>query len=457
LEEISNTELPHVLIKYFVKKTCLNILDKLPNSFNSDEIQAINDCLQSKFDKVNEKELSREQRKYNSTKDKKWRFKFDTMDTLPYWYSGLGRIFNLSEYDVADLADKYIVEKWGFVGDINEFDFITNQLSNRDWGLISKRHGSNPQIETLEVYLEYHGMFCAAGDLLEKEPQLEDESYWRTWDMWLKSRANTWDKFWISDLVDPIPLQEKYWKIEYPKFDKDWRDNIEEDKFDREIGLLDFYNENFIVPHSYVKRYMGENTESVYIRSALVSDKGSEALLRAFQSAKNHHDYAFPIEKESNDKEIDNLGFKYYSWIKYNESKTEGRGLDKHDFLYEDIGYGMSCIGSEITELFGIQYSEDLKRGFFNDKLIMKSINWNNTTNERYRSSSLLESEGEVLEVDFDFILKLLQKTNRNMIIKCQIEKQLQKREYNYKDDKRSWEHVKLYLLKSDGTYKTLR
>ena len=87
----------------------------------------------------------------------------------------------------------------------------------------------------------------------------------------------------------------------------------------------------------------------------------------------------------------------------------------------------------------------------------MKSINWNNTTNERYRSSGLLESEGEVLEVDFDFILKVLQKTNRNMIIKCQIERQLQKREYDYKDDKRSWEHIKLYLLKSDGTVKTLR
>ena len=32
-----------------------------------------------------------------------------------------------------------------------------------------KSHGTNPEIEDLESYFEYHAMFCSANFLLEKE------------------------------------------------------------------------------------------------------------------------------------------------------------------------------------------------------------------------------------------------------------------------------------------------
>lgn len=455
--ELQNTDLPHVLIKYFVKKTCLNLIEANPNSFEDYEKEIINDCLESNFEKVEEERLSRKQRKYNSNKDGKWRFDFDTMDTLPYWYSSLGEIFNLTKLDVADLADKYIVEKWGYTGDAHEDDYLSNQLYNDDWRLTRKGSGSNPQIETLETYFEYHSMFCAANDLLINEPQVLEDAYWRSWDKWLKSNANTWNKFWVSDLVDSIPLQEKYWKIEYSKFDKDWRDNIEEDKFDKEVGINNFYNDRFIVPHGYIKRYMGDNTEMIYIRSALVSPKSSEALLRALQTVKNHHDYALPIEKDGNENEIDELGFELKSWIKYNENETQGKGLDEHDSLFQDIGYSFACLADKVLDLFPIELTEDFKTAFLNDKLIMKNINWNDVTNESYRSSNLLQSEAAILEVDFDFILSVLNRTKKYMIIECHVEKQIKERDYNYQDNKSTWEHTKMYLIKTDGTIKTIR
>src|SRR5690606_6141667 len=127
-------------------------------------------------------------------------------------------------------------------------------------------------------------------ELLENEPQLinhydDENDDWDSWEYWLKSKAITWSKFWASDFRDPLPLIDKFWKNDYAKFDTDWRDTIDEEKFDCEIGFSKFYNERFIVPHGGFTRYFGDNSESVYIRSALVSVKGSEALLRAFQTA----------------------------------------------------------------------------------------------------------------------------------------------------------------------------
>ncbi|MBC8754669.1 AAA family ATPase [Kordia sp. YSTF-M3] len=453
LNELNNDGLPHVLIRFYIKRTCLNLYKHNSSIFNQEELISIRECLETKLKKVQEREYINQPSRYSRT-EKEWRFDFDTMDTIPYWYNGLGDIFGVSGYKVADISDKYIVEKWGYTGNTSKDDYARSNLRESDWSLTRNDHGSNPEIEDLSIYFEYHAMFCAANDLLDNEPQLERDE-WDTWEHWLDSKSITWDKFWISDLVDPIPLQEKFWKIEYDKFDKTWRDNINEDKFDKEIGFTDFYDDSFIIPHGYYKRYMGENTESINIRSALVSEKGSEALLRAFQTAKNHHDYAFPIEDDGERFEINQFGFTYKSWLKYAEGESEG--LDKHDYLYKDIGYSIPIIGEKVQKLFPLEYSKDLKKGFLEKKQISIYENWNEVTDRKYRDSNQIESNGNILKIDFKFILKILQKTNKNMLIKCQIERQLKEHIYDYQSDLRPWDQTKIYLLKSDGTIKVLR
>ena len=62
-----------------------------------------------------------------------------------------------------------------------------------------------------------------------------------------------------------------------------------------------------------------------------------------------------------------------------------------------------------------------------------------------------------ILKVDIDFILDILKKENKNMIIKCQITKQIKESQYRSNNREQPWEHTKIYLLKSDGTVKTLR
>jgi len=450
LQELKNIDLPHVLIKLYIKNTCLNIIAYDKDIYEQKDIKFIQGCLKSKLKKVKEKLLSRKQRKYKSEINDKWRFDFDTMDVLPYWYSSLARVFNLSEYDVADLSDKYIVENWGYLGDPSEDDYT----SQYEWTLKDKRKGSNPTVEMLDTYFEYNAMFCSAHDLLLKEPQLENEydDYWDSWEYWLESKSNAWDNFWLSDLRNPTPLENKFWKIEFDKFDEKWRDNIDEKKLDLEVLDSEI---NCLIPYAGYQRYLGENTESVNIRSALVSEKGSEALLRALQSAKNHHDYAFPMENSNEKFEINKYGFVYESWL-YIEN-TEWVGLDVHDYLSKDTGKNIIRIGEKIKKIIPITFSENFKKGYHNGKLISSFQNWNEITDQRYRSSDLLESGGEILKIDRYFIFEILKKANKNLIIECQIKRQLKERIYNYDNSERPWEKTKLYLIKPDGKIKTIR
>lgn len=453
IKELQNEELPHVLINFFIKRVCQNLLKYNDKIYNNDEQEIIENALVSKFDKVKEELYSRKQRRYNPSSDKKWRFDFDSMDVLPNWYSRLGDIFNLSEYDVADIADKYIVEKWGYTGDVNKDDYT----GNYDWGLRDKRQGSNPQVESLDTYFEYHAMFCAANELLEKEPQLEkyyDDDY-DSWDYWLRSKAITWNHFWASDLRDPLPLLDKFWNNEYNKFDKEWRDAIDEDKFDKEIGFSEFYNERFIIPHAGFTRYIGDNSETVYVRSALVSVKGSEALLRAFQSAEDQHDYAFPIENDGERFEVKNNDFIFKSWLKVNDTVYDG--LDQHDSQAKRTGKSIITFGTNIQEAFQIEFSDDLKLAELNNNQISSLEFWDETSDSRYRDIKNIESSGEIFKVDINFILNILKKKNLNMIIKCQITKQLKESQYWSDNKKQPWEHTKIYLIKADGTVKTLR
>ena len=45
------------------------------------------------------------------------RYDFDAMDTLPYWYAPLARVFDLPADTVAELAERWILDEWGLAKD----------------------------------------------------------------------------------------------------------------------------------------------------------------------------------------------------------------------------------------------------------------------------------------------------------------------------------------------------
>ncbi|WP_067150180.1 AAA family ATPase [Pseudotamlana agarivorans] len=462
-DELMNEDLPHVLIRQFIKKTCLNLNAYDDSLFTHIEVQNIKSINQTKLGYVEEKTLSREQRKYSSKSEKDWQFKFDSMDTLPYWYSRLGRCFNLSEYDVADVADKFITEKWGYTGDCLDDDYLRGQLYERDWSKMYRRHGNNPEIEDLESYFEYHAMFCSANFLLEKEPLLKTES-WDSWEYWLDSEANAFDDLWLSDLRDPIPLESQYWKSEIDKFDKEWRGNIADEYFDEKIGFISTVENEWLIVCGGTTKHIGVNEESLSVQSCLVSNKGADALLRALQTTKDSHDYVIPYEEVDfddeyryDDKAIDENGFSLKGWLL--DITSEYEGIDKHDPLFNGTSKGFIRFGNTVHSYFDIDYNVLYRKGYMENELICEYKNWNEITDDEYENrkyNSQVLTSGSIFQVSSDFLIRFLKAEQKSLIIKCVIERQLEERIYrkNYDDNRNK---VKLFLIKPDGTVKTLR
>lgn len=442
-EESKNKELPHILILYFITQTLQNLIKYDESLFSEDEVIIVESLLVSKFDLI-KSEKTGKKRRHNELDDDNRRFNFDSMDTLPYWYSNLGSCFNVYGSDVADIADVFISEKWGYVGNPNKDNHVEG-----DYTLTSNRQGGLPTIENVEKYFEYHSMNCAASILLETKPLKEDDSAdWDSWENWLKSRTLTWKQFWLSDLRDPVPLNKIFWTSEINTFNKDWRDNIEEKIYDETLGLSIDSKTNTIIACGGYTRHFGDNYERFSVNSALVSTKTSEALLRALQSSKRSSDYRIPVEDER--LEINQSDFQLIGWLK--EINTDYEGLDKNDPFGKEISRHLIVFGREVKNLFDLKSDKYSKLTFHKSKIVSHYKSWNNTTERRINEN--LESEGSLLEVDVDFILEFLKVRNMSLIIKCTIERQLKEKEYNYDIPKNN---SKLYLLNSNGEIKTIR
>lgn len=456
-KELMNEELPHVLIRHYIKKSCLSLYTFDNSIYSEIELQNIQNVNKSKLGYVEEKEYSREQRKYSRESAKEWKFRFDALDTLPYWYSSLGRRFNLSEYDVADIADRFITEKWGYTGKSRDDDYIRDQLYDRDRYKTSHRHGSNPEVESMSIYYEYHAMYCAASFLLEHEPFVKTEysDYWDSWENWLNSEANAFDNFWLSDLRTPIPLNYDYWKSNVGSFDLDWRDSISEEYFDENFGLAG-NNNDYLNVCGAIEKYIGENRETITFSSSIISTKSADALLRALHSTKDSYDYYLPLEKDNeHDNEIEEINFSLKGWLK--ETISEYEGLDSNDSVFNRTSKGYIKFGEIVHSNFNIKYDNLYTKGYLNEKEISIYENWNEISDVEYRRyGNDLKTSGCLFKVKNEFILNFLKVEQKSLIVRCIIDRQLEERNYQKRNSDNRYQ-VKLYLIKSDGTVKTLR
>jgi hypothetical protein len=139
-------------------------------------------------------------------------------------------------------------------------------------------------------------------------------------------------------------------------------------------------------------------------------------------------------------------------WLK--EIKTGNEGLNKNDPFVNDVRRHCIYLGKVVNQFFDIDYSHDFKSAFYEGEQVSNFQNWRNiSTGNKY---SRFESEGSILEVNIDFLLAFLKKSNMAMIVECEVVRQL--KDYDYERLKEtSNKIVKLYLICPDGEVKTLR
>ncbi|TCC88775.1 hypothetical protein EZ428_19290 [Pedobacter frigiditerrae] len=446
IAEIRNTDLPHAQIRYFVQSAALSIIKHDASIFSEEEIEEIINALSTPFETLNV-----ERSEYPTERDRtELTFDFDTMDTLPYWYEPLGRIFKVSQYGVATIADKFITENWGYVGEVRK----DNHIRDADYNDTSNRHGSEPRVEDLSAYYEYHGMFCAATSLLHTKQLVVVEDSWReTWQQWLEGWALCWKDFWLSDLNEPTPLIEKYW-IENRDGNTDWEWDIGHGDFDSHLGLED---EQTLVVHLGAKVHYGKDYETISVRSGLVNTSTSRALLRMFQT-RNANDNYINLE---NDQDYDDSAkhamkkrfpqFKLDSWLF--EEKTEAEGIDDNDPLFRDVSTSRIRPGNEFFKWSGCKSTDDYSycfrenEGF--DDWISSFLSWS-TLKEKPEYNDFT-SGGVLLKIKRDALKSFLTDIGKDLIVKIEISRRVDRRDHKYYPP-----YSKIYLFNANGTIETL-
>jgi hypothetical protein len=451
--ELQNSDLPHAQINYFIKSTCLQLLKQDNKIFTKGERDILNNSLvsqigEAKTIKTNSRESNCEQ---ITTK-----FSFDGMDTLPYWYEPLGDAFDLWRDEVVIIADKYITQKWGYTNEnVKEY-----RIKHRDWDLVSHRHGSEPTIETLSIYLEYHAMFCAATELLKTKPTAKKDSWHGGWDNWIQGWANCWDDHWLYDFRDPIPLEKRY-RIQQ-RTQEDWEWGIERIDFDTCIGLNDSLNKEYLIVHGYNTIHFGKDYETNSVSSVLVNPKTAYALLLTLQTS-NKYDFYLPYEDDddiNDDMESAYDEFKMIGWI--SKISTQRDGIDDKDELYNDISKSRLKLGERFTKWCGIVYSPDYRFSFRSNNPEEKVTileTWSNTVKENRHS--IFTSSGYRLSLRKKDLLSFLQNENKCLIISCELTRRLEyekrsNREKGVDSIEMNNSYTLIYLIYPNGKIETI-
>ncbi|BFO19644.1 hypothetical protein SHKM778_60320 [Streptomyces sp. KM77-8] len=168
IRHATSTDLPHAQIRELARRTAL-VLAAADDS-SRDHLKAANRPDRCSIDRTLKNEHG------GGLSDAGDRYRFDALDTVPYWFRPLARVFSLPVDTIACKAETWILDKWG----LSEKDWWTDARelrSERVSARMGHRHGSIPPEESLRLYLEYHSMLAAAGELVDEHRPLLIEKW----------------------------------------------------------------------------------------------------------------------------------------------------------------------------------------------------------------------------------------------------------------------------------------
>jgi len=447
--------IPHALIVRIANRAALRLAEHAQSPYSAQEIVEIRESL-TPIGQVS-KNASRERLlrdDYRSTSAV--RFQFDRTDTLPYWYSPAGGVFGVIGKAFCIAAEKWICDEWGYAEPVRDSDPVCKwQGSDRDWALRSNRHGSEPTIEDLRIYLEYNAMFCVAGELLATKPVVEDDWESDPWGYWLNRWDLSWRDQWLADRRQTTPLERSFWVSSQDKV-VEWTKGATEDDRRRVVGLLDPLHAGYIVVEARQSRHDYGGNDSTYVASALVAAETGQALLHALAQCQTPHDYAIPLEGGDHQFDVklgDGTRFALTGWIEVEGGDTEG--LDEHDPLRYSLGRTLAVPGSKLTQWADLALDDgcwESHRRERPDVPLTIFEHWNDCLREEYVSG--FQTEGHRLWVRISDLLEFLRSGEWALIVECEIARHADRRERRRLED----EYVskaELYLIHSDGTVET--
>jgi hypothetical protein len=451
IEEWALKDQTHVLIRLLAARSALKLIKNGPLTDQKRLMDRLVNINNSPYPIIESKRYDRSRTKatlQRPIKDSDL-FYFD-FDIGPYWYAPLGRVFGKSQDEIGSEALTIIRNTFRF----KEFGrWDDDERSKRrlyDEGHSYHSHGSYPRADNLHFYHAYHAMMIVAGNLLASTPAHRDSEYNESdkFEDWLnRHELSRSDGRWLWDRRDPAPLERYSWQDRAKDDDTDL--SITSDDFDEALnigGMLNVWGTWTTADSKF------EQSNRVY--SALVTQDKSHSLLRALGTARNVYDYAIP--SAGSDMEIGKFGFDLKGWV---VDQCRDEGLDGMDRWSGGIRFPPPSPARFIVDSMILTTDLDNRHWRNSEELVvMTSKVWGHFDEGKRHENSNPE-RGSRLQANLDFITELLAKLGRDLIIKVQIDRRRQRRPYESSDeneDERIPTKAKLYLLGTDGQFKTL-
>lgn len=324
-----DSELPHASIRDMAKRAALAVHAASSTGLSAERLEALR--------LANEPTGCYVERKHRYSRsgggdEPELRYRFDDMDTLPYWYSPLADVFGVATAEVSIRSEKWIVDYLGITQD-DAWKDRRELARERQWQLMSNDHGSIPVLESLDIYLKYHGMLLAAGQFIDEGcPAGYDE--WEEpggpWGYWLSHHIEAFPHWWMADLRSPAPLEPYVYGQTEPV--DEWREVAAKD-FD-DLLVVEREGEKRLVVHSRASAWSDDRHEYLSVRTALVSPETSHSLMRALQTA-DANDFFLPFEgsDESSDGRCEILEGEFELTGLLLEESVERESIEERDPL----------------------------------------------------------------------------------------------------------------------------
>lgn len=445
---------PHLLVRSFARDACEKLITADCLSLNSAENSRLSNVNVSPFPRSS---VAKSTKRYISDRDEVRRVKFDPMDTIPYWYRPMLSAFaNVDGERFLQTVEHWIIDIWGYDGDIRSFDKERRRgrFEDRNWSLSSNRHGEIPTLERFNNHLEWHAMWCAAGQLLVTDPlvSLDDEES-DSWDD-LSSRIRREKLFepplWASDLLVAIPLIERNWRADTIPLE-DWAVGVKEAYHRAEMFPDD--QPDYIVVSGETERRMSNRIETIRVSSALVDPARGGALLRTLQTMDDTWDYKLPDENE--DHEIAEGPYRLIGWLGWT---TRDKGIDEKDPFRGYASTISTFPGSLVAKACGLSRDKSGRASWFNDseKLPMFIYEcWGDVEKDDDRYSTDFSVSGRRLLVHRTQLQKFLLGQMLDLIIEVEVTRRgRENQRYTGEEEKEKPEgrFDRLYRLQSGGT-----
>jgi len=442
---------PHVAIREFARRAALRAEDGASARLDADtrgRLESLNEAKACFAKRGHEEE--RQSGRFAQLED--GRFRFDSTDTIPYWFGPAGRVFGLSGLSIARRAEKWIVDYLG-LGDDDVWKDARELRRERQWMDMHPGHGSIPVLESLRTYLEYHSMLLAVGELIDEGAPVSVETYEDADDPlreWVSRHVDASPSHWLADLRTPSPLEPLVYH-ELGSLDE-WRTRTADD-FEHELGLS--FRRGWLTVASSRSVWDTDRHVHSYLTSALVSPVTASALLRALETTDDPNDHALPREPTDPDwreHEIEDDEFVLLGWLR--DVGDDHGSIEEHDPLRRISGSYSTPGANFRTTLKANPDSSGLRLYDATGQLVCETELWDDDVGDSRERTLERHTEGRRTWVALPALLAFLDARSLDLIIKVVIQRQIDRRMREESDYDLGVGRV--YLVRRDGTLEGL-